>query len=151
MTQGQKAKTYRAPRFQEGGCGTMAGYDDCYAHGTLQEVLEAAGYTIYENIYLSLMGRFECADKEAERFLSDCILERLLSTNVTLSMSEYEQTVYNIMSFEYGIFTDGKEYFLVLREELDCCNEGIEECNLVDNDFKIIIGEIEKNVKHDFE
>ena len=129
----------------------MAGYDDCYAHGTLQEVLEAAGYTIYENIYLSLMGRFECADKEAERFLSDCILERLLSTNVTLSMSEYEQTVYNIMSFEYGIFTDGKEYFLVLREEFDCCNEGIEECNLVGDDFKIIIGEIKKNVKHDFE
>ena len=151
MTQEQKAKTYRAPRFQEGSCGTMADYDDCYAHGTLQEVLEAAGCAIYENIYLSLMGRFECADKEAERFLSDCILERLLSTNVTLSMGEYEQTLYNIMSFEYGIFTDGKEYFLVLREEFDCCYDGIEEYNLGDNDFKIIIGEIERNVKHDFE
>lgn len=129
----------------------MIDYDDCYAHGTLQEVLEAAGCVIYENIYLSLMGRFECADKEAERFLSNCILERLLSTNVTLSMSEYEQTVDNIMSFEYGIFTNGKEYFLVLREELDYDCDGIEEYNLSDNDFKIIIGEIEKNVKHDFE
>lgn len=141
MTRGQKAETYDE----------SLTYDGCYAHGTLQEVLEAAGCEIYESIYLSLMGRFECADKEAERFLSNCILERLLSTDVTLSANEYDQTVYNIMSFEYGIFTDGKEYFLVLREELDCCYDGIEECNLGNDDFKIIIGEIEKNVKRDFE
>lgn len=129
----------------------MTDHDGCYANGTLQEVLKAAGYTIYESIYLSLMGRFECNTEDARRFLSNCILERLLSTNVTMSMSEYEQTVYNIMSFEYAIATDGDEYFLVLRDEMDPDWDGPEEYDITEKDLEVIIGEIKRNVRLDFE
>lgn len=114
--------------------------------GTLNEVLEAAGYVLWDSIYLSLMGRFICSDKNAENFISNCILERLTSTEVTLSADEYEQTLGNIMYAEYQILTDGERYYLVVRDEYEWPEEIFSEYKLSVDEMKIIADELKRNV-----
>ena len=125
-------------------------YNYLHETGTLTEVLEAAGYLIYDSIYLSLMGRFECEDEEAMEFISECILERLLSTHPTMSKSEFDQTLFNIMSFEYAILTDGEEYILCLKDDTSPEEYDLTEYVLGDDDYKVIIDEIKRSVKIDF-
>lgn len=114
--------------------------------GTLSEVLEAAGYVLWDSIYLSLMGRFICSDKNAENFISNCILERLTSTEVTLSSDEYEQTLGNIMYAEYQILTDGERYYLAVRDEYEWPEEIFSEYKLSVDEMKIIADELKRNV-----
>lgn len=115
-------------------------------NGTLEEIKKSVAYIIYNDIYLSLMGHFECADKEAKDFLSECILRNLLSTEVTMSGRCYDQTLGSIMYEEYTIATDGNKFYLFGEDEFDEGDEDLRKYELSDDDLKDISKEIQ-NIK----
>ena len=116
--------------------------------GTLHDVLIAAAYTIHE-IYLSYMGRFECADIEAEKFLSRCLLDNILKTEPTMSAIDYDQSVYGYLSEDYIILTDDNQYYLCIRDEYEE-EESLHEYRIKKEDYETIFKEIRKEVEQDF-